>query len=289
MKKVLLLIISICFSAILNAQSIGKPYAVYSNKGKEVEFEKMTRQLSKNDVILFGELHNNSMVHWLQLQLLKSLKSMETNLTLGAEMFEADDQLKIDEYLTGYIKQSNFEKEAKLWNNYATDYKPLMEFAKENNCNFIATNVPRRYASIVASKGLEYLDSLPASSKQYMAPLPISFGLEVPGYEEMITMMGGHGAHGSSMNIVKAQALKDATMAHFIANNLERKKVFVHFNGDFHSKQYGGIYWYLQNQNDIKSIGSISVVEAENLDYQEDYAELGDFILVIPSDMTKTY
>jgi uncharacterized iron-regulated protein len=28
-----------------------------------------------------------------------------------------------------------------LWSNYQTDYRPLVDFAKENNLRFIATNI----------------------------------------------------------------------------------------------------------------------------------------------------
>lgn len=79
------------------------------------------------------------------------------NLILGAEMFESDNQVILNEYLAGLISQSSFENEARLWPNYKTDYKPLVEFAKTNKLQFVASNVPRRYASLVNSKGFEDL------------------------------------------------------------------------------------------------------------------------------------
>ena len=51
------------------------------------------------------------------------------------------------------IKEANFREEAKLWPNYNTDYAPILEFAKKNELDFIATNIPRRYASMVARNG----------------------------------------------------------------------------------------------------------------------------------------
>ena len=87
-------------------------------------------------------------------------------------MFERDDQLIIDEFLAGSYEADKFEAEVKLWKNYKTDYKPLMTFAKDSGLYFIASNVPRRYASMVSKKGFEVLDSLTDIAKQYIAPLP---------------------------------------------------------------------------------------------------------------------
>ena len=271
------------------AQTNGIAYNIYDQKGKELSFEKFIKNTSKNEVLLFGEYHNNSIIHWLQLQTLKALKTQEQNLVIGAEMFETDNQLLIDEYFLGLVKQSNFEKEMKLWNNYSTDYKPILEFAYETNSKFVATNIPRRYASIVSSKGLDYLDSLSEEAKSYIAPLPIKFGLEIPGYQEMLKMMGMHGDESKSINFVAAQASKDATMAHFIEKNLKPNSIFVHFNGDFHSKEFGGIYWYLKRNNVDLKVETIAVVESENFEFEKDYEKLGNYIILIPTDMTKTY
>ncbi|TAF00991.1 MAG: hypothetical protein EAZ80_03290, partial [Runella slithyformis] len=67
-----------------------------------------------------GEYHNNPICHWLQLKLTKDLfKQKGENLVLAAEMFETDNQLVLNEYLSGFIKETNFEKEAKLWSNFS--------------------------------------------------------------------------------------------------------------------------------------------------------------------------
>ncbi|MDZ7775007.1 MAG: ChaN family lipoprotein [Bacteroidales bacterium] len=81
----------------------------------------MLRKIADADVVFFGELHNNPVAHWLQLEVTRDLyQEKNGNLVLGAEMFEADNQLIIDEYLEGTIRQKDFEKEARLWSNYGT-------------------------------------------------------------------------------------------------------------------------------------------------------------------------
>ncbi len=146
-------------------------YALYDNEGKKVKYDKMIENISKTDVVFFGELHDNPISHWLEYEVTADLHEVVgERLVLGAEMFEADNQLLLDEYLSKAYEADKFEAEVKLWKNYKTDYKPLVEFARKNNLPFIATNVPRRYASIVSKKGLESLDSLPDESKRLYCP-----------------------------------------------------------------------------------------------------------------------
>lgn len=285
--KYLLLLSLTMFGLLSNAQT-PEAYKLYNKKGKEIKFSKMIDELKDADVILFGELHNNSMNHWLELQLVKILYQEKKELQLGAEMFEADDQLAIDEYFNGMYKESNFEKELKLWPNYKTDYKPLLDFAKTNNLDFIATNIPRRYASMVSKEGFEGLEKLSAEAKKYIAPMPVQFDTLVPNYKEMLAMDMGH-AMGNKENFAKAQAIKDATMAYFIAKNLKPGHTFIHYNGEFHSKLYGAISWYLKIYKPGVKILTISTQEAENTDFKDEYKAQGDFIFVIPEDMTRTY
>tara|TARA_R110002050_G_scaffold109799_1_gene221460 strand:+ start:216816 stop:217682 length:867 start_codon:yes stop_codon:yes gene_type:complete len=266
-------------------------YKLYNKNGKEVSYDKMVKTLSKSDVVLFGELHNNPICHWLQLSVTQSLFEINGKLTLGAEMFESDGQLLIDEYFAGQISQKSFEKEMRLWNNYKTDYKPLLEFANTNKLKFVATNIPRRYASMVNYHGFESLDSLTIEGKSYIMPLPMVYDTNNPSAQKMMTMDFGHGVGGPKVEaMVKSQSTKDATMAHFILANLENKTTFLHFQGDFHSANYGGIYWYLKYWENKLTVSTISTVEADgDLEFKEEYATMGDYILVIPDDMTKTF
>ena len=60
----------IAFSSVIPsfhglAQEKLEAYRIYSSNGKVVSFEEMTRVLAKNDVVLFGEMHNNPIDHWL--------------------------------------------------------------------------------------------------------------------------------------------------------------------------------------------------------------------------------
>lgn len=265
-------------------------YQFFNEKGKKADYTKVVKEALEADIILFGELHNNPVCHWLQLELTKDLYAgIGDRLVLGAEMFEADNQLILNEYLSGTIKESNFESEAKLWNNYNTDYKPLVTFAKDNGLPFIGTNIPRRYAAVVNKGGFEALKELSHEAKAFIAPLPFPYDPDLKGYKGMIEMMGGMGGHVTE-NLPKAQASKDATMAHFILENWKPGQIFIHYNGTYHSKDFEGIVWYLHQKNpDLKvlTIDTIELEEMDNLDKEQ--KGTATFVLGIPSTMTKTY
>lgn len=288
MKKLfLLIIIAISLLAFKN----DKPaYQIFTAEGKAIKYSKMMEKLSDSQVIFFGELHNNAIAHWLQLELTRDMhKAKEGKLILGAEMFEADNQLLMDEYLSGLISQKKFEEEARLWNNYKTDYKPLVEFANENKLRFIATNIPRRYASRVFSEGFEGLESLSDEAKRYFAPLPVDYDPELDCYKNMLSMGGGMGGH-TNENFPKAQAIKDATMAHFIHTNMIDENLFIHYNGSYHSDNHEGIVWYLKRYNESVNISTISVVNQSQLDSLSTENQLiADYIIVVDEDMTTTY
>ena len=290
MRKLLFAFVVLCISGI-KAQQFDA-YKFYNKKGKAVKAEKIVKQLSDYDVVLFGELHNNSIVHWLQLKFTEALYQQKNNqLILGAEMFERDNQPQLDRYLSGKLDPKSMKDSVRLWNNYITDYKPLLDFAKAKNLKFIAGNIPRKYASQVAKQGLESLKMLDTKEKTYMAALPIKVTLDTPGYKEMKTMMGDHADDLKVMNFISAQAVKDATMAESILKNLEPGKTFIHYNGNYHSKEYGGIYWYLKQRNPNLKIAVISVFESETPKLsvpEKDYIPT-DFNLIVPADMTKTY
>ncbi len=284
MPKLFLLFISIivCFSFKNDKPS----YILYNSKGQKVNFSKMISELKKKELILFGEIHNNPISHWLQLELTKALDK-SNNLILGAEMFESDNQEGLNLYLDDSIDSKALYSCVRLWNNYTTDYKPLLDYAKGHKLSFIATNIPRRYAAMVHKKGgFHALDSLSSKEKSWIAPLPLPFDPELASYKAMLNMFGGHG----SPDIIKAQASKDATMSYFILKNLKKNHTFLHFNGSYHSNNYEGILWYIKQENPKMNFATISTVNQEKVNkLEKQYQGIADYIIVVDKDMTTTF
>jgi uncharacterized iron-regulated protein len=162
-----------------------------------------------------------------------------------------------------------------------------VEFALSRNIPLIATNIPQRYANLVYRKGLTALNELHPEALSYMCPIPFPVDFSLPNYVGMMEMMGGHGSQ-NSQNFVLAQAIKDATMAHFILQHLKGR--MLHINGAYHSMDGEGIIWYLKQQKPTLKILSIHTAEQSDLSkMDEDLTGKADIIIVVAEDVVKSY
>lgn len=283
--KIRLLTLTMFLSFFTSFAQDKPAYKLFTAKGKSVKYKKLVREALKSDMVFFGELHNNPISHWLELELAVDL-AKQAKLQMGAEMFELDNQEALQDYLNSKIDYKTYTEEVRLWPNNKTDYQPLVEFSKKENLEFYATNIPRRFANMVFKGDFEALETLSKEEKSWIAPLPIPFDPDILTYREILEMMGDHG----SPLLVKAQAIKDATMAHSILTNHKPNHIFLHFNGAFHSNKNEGIIWYIHKyKSGVKTL-SIATVEQENISkLDKSHLGLADYILVVPSRMTKTY
>lgn len=292
MKKFqLVILVFLSFVQFNNAQS--KPaYELYNAKGKLIKYDTMIKDLSKSDMVFFGEHHNNPISHWLQIEMTKSFYEIKGDkLFFGAEMFENGNQLVLDEYLADFYAEDKMKPEiTQLWANYETDYKPMVEFAKQNKLRFIASNIPRRYAAMINKKGISALKEISPQGLAMIGPhLEKYFDPAVKAYAEMADNMGGH-VPPNMLNIQTAQASKDATMAYFSLKNFKKNDFYFHFNGSYHSNYEQGIIWWInkiQPGLQIKSITTVTSSEWEKMT-DEEKETIANYIIVVSDTMTQT-
>lgn len=293
MKYRLLLLLAVVFIVNVSMQKDKPAYCLYNVFGKKTTFTKLVKDASICEVVLFGEIRNNPISHWLQLQLAKELfKIKKQNLILGAEMFESDKQSIIDDYLSGNLSEDTLLAKVPMWSNYFTDYRPLLEFARNTGVKFIATNIPARYSRLVYKEGFEALKYIPAEDKQFVAPYPIDYSPELEVYKKLLYMDEENktGTNHASPNLPKSQASEDATISFIIDKHREKGKVFLHFNDAFHSDFYEGIMWYLKRMDPYMRILTIATVEQSDItELSKDNVLIADYIIVVPDDMTKTF
>lgn len=292
MKKNLLTILVFALFFQANFAQDKPAYELYNHKGKITSYNSMIKDLSKSDMVFFGEYHTNPISHWLQIEMTKSFFDIkEDQLFFGAEMFENGNQLVLNEYLAGFYEEDKMMPElTQLWGNYETDYKPMVEFAKENNLRFIATNIPRRYASMINKKGIDALKEISPEGLAMIGPdLKKYFDPTVKAYAEMADQMGGH-VPPNMLNIQTAQASKDATMAYFALKNYNKGDFLFHFNGSYHSNYDQGIIWWVNKIKPglkIKSVTTVTTSEWEKMT-DEEKETIADFTIVVADNMTKT-
>ena len=121
MKKILVSLIC-CLTATLGWAQEKNAYTLFDAQGNRVDYTQMMDVLERQDVVFIGEIHNCPIAHWMEYEIVKDLYDRHGDrLMIGAEMFERDNQLILDEYLAGMITPERFNAEAKLWPNYKTD------------------------------------------------------------------------------------------------------------------------------------------------------------------------
>ena len=293
MKQLTIYLVALTLFQVTTLFSQDKPaYVIYTSNGKKTSFEKLAEASEDKELILFGEFHDNPISHWLQLELTKEMyEEVGPKLQLGFEMFEQDQQELLSQYMQGSLTAKQFKDTMRLWPNYETDYAPIVDFAKKNKLFCVASNVQRKYASLLFKKGRKALDTLNLTIKSQMAPIDFTVDTTLSQYREVFTM-GGHMGVNMGMNMVESQAFKDATMAQFIMANPGRKEgtVHLHFNGAFHSDFYQGILWYVQQkQPDIRVLTISTVTQDDVRKLDKEHIGRADFIICVPESMTRTH
>ena len=300
---------SICFLLTISSQLSGqiteKNYKIYSVKlGKEVTLNDITEDMKNYDVLFFGEEHNDSVAHYLENKMFEMLyQKFTNNITLSMEMFDRDVQTVMNEYLKGYIRGKFFTKDARVWSNYK-DYKPMVEFAKNNNLDIICANAPSRYINLANRKGQKALMELPVESKKYFAPLP--YDTASGKYYEKLMALTSHDATPTTdttvkkmppmpmgFNLIMGQSLWDATMAYSISEYLKKNKgkKVMQLNGRFHSDEGLGILTHLKKYSRKTKSLIISALTDEsfpNIDWNK-HKHLGDYIIITDPSVPKTF
>lgn len=267
-------------------------YKIYdTRKNQLITLDQIIADCADADVLFFGEEHNDSAGHYLEAEIFKALhQKFGDQLALSLEMFETDNQVALNDYLSGFIPEDRFSKDVRLWSNYK-DYRPMIEYAKQNHINVIAANPPRRYVSMVSRRGMQSLDSLSKESKKFLPPLP--YDTLTGRYREKFfeTMKGSPG--GDNPRVYHSQSLWDAGMSYSIYSYLKKnkkKKVF-HCVGGFHTEEKLGTAAQLQMRNKklkILNIASFSNKSFANPDWEK-FIALGDYIILTDPNLKKTY
>jgi uncharacterized iron-regulated protein len=284
--KNLLVFLLLCFGT--HAQDL-EAFRIFDSKGKPVSFQKMMTKISANQVIFFGEFHDNPISHWLELNVLMELNKQAKGAKLGVgfEMFELHQVKALNDYVATKSYKA-LKDSTELWSNFKTDYKPILDSAIAYGNIPFAANVTRKYASLVFKKGLDALDSLSADQKQFMAPLPFPFDSTLTQYVELIDM--GREMHASGINFAYAQAIKDATMGYSIVQQLKQCEQVYFLNGAFHSDFHQGIMWYVQQYAAGTKIGTITTVSQKDVrKLEKEHLNRADFILVVNETMIATH
>ncbi|WP_297998443.1 ChaN family lipoprotein [Phascolarctobacterium succinatutens] len=275
-KTILLSTALLCFGA----GSASAAQFSDAKSGAELSAQQLAQKLSKYEVVFFGEYHDQGEIHKAELELLQALHKIKgEKLALSMEMFEADNQTKLDSFLAGTLGEEEFLATSRPWPNYKTDYAPLVNFAKKNNMPVVAANVPRFLAAHVAKNngsvaGIEeqYLQFLPKHTYAPEGAYKDKFYAQMTSPEAPMKMPPQRLAA-----VYAAQCLKDDKMAESIAafSDAHKKMQVLHINGCFHSDAHLGTTQKLEALRPKLKVAVITPLERK----QKGVQPAGDFVV----------
>lgn len=241
------MVLALVASAVLTASPAAQdylPHRVFDTAARQfTDFEAMAAALSRADVVFVGEQHDDPNTHRLESALLQALGARRDGIVLSLEMFERDVQPQLNQFLAGDLTEEAFLKDSRPWPRYQTDYKALVDYAKEKGWPAIAANVPRPIAAEVAKSGREILDSKSDAEKAWFAADRQCPTGEDEYFQRFSEVMGGHAGVDMLQRYYDSQCLKDETMAESIVDAWRAaagvpgptRPLVIHYNGAFHS------------------------------------------------------
>ena len=284
-------------SAVVSAQIsvTAENYRVYDGQGNASSVDAIVKALDSVDVVFLGEQHDDAVAHALQVEIFKQAVTQylaTRKVALSLEMFERDVQIVVDEYLKGQISEAQFLASSRPWSNYKTDYRPLVELAKEKRLTVIAANAPRRYVNMVSRGGRDVLGGLTKEAKKWIAPLPYGEPSDVYGKKFKALMGPSPEAQMGIDRILASQSLWDATMANSVANYLKKNKkaLVVHLVGAFHTEsRLGTVEHLLEYRKNAKAL-------VVTMRYEDDFktfdktknAGIGDYVILTDSKIPRS-
>ncbi|NCG55512.1 MAG: hypothetical protein GWP35_01260 [Proteobacteria bacterium] len=244
---------------------------VEGGSSRTVSIAEMADDLANDDVVFLGETHLDHQTHLLELDVIQRLHEIHQekgrSVIVSLEMLGRNVQGILDAYLAGEISESEFMNTVKPWNNYKTGYRPIVEWAKENQVKVIAANVPSEiWRKVAFGGGLSGLsDEERSMIAEDLLPSTVRY------WQRYDRTVRGHG-HASSAGspeerVEKVQSLWDNTMAESVFEALQSSEgsVVIHVNGGFHSMERDGTVHQLLLRDPEIEVGTVHIVPTFDL------------------------
>ncbi|EOV1170975.1 ChaN family lipoprotein [Vibrio fluvialis] len=245
-------------------------YQLASPKGNSLTLSQFTQDIRDADVILIGEWHTHAGIHRFQTELLQELSESERPVALSMEQFSRPDQALVDAYLRGEIGEQYLIQQTSAWPNYESDYRPLIELAKQQKIIVIAANAPKSVVRCIGRYGAAYLEQLTPDERLQVAA---QINTQDSVYKQQFMASMHHGTPQQTENQFAAQVTWDETMAESIVNYLTKHPGarVMHIAGLFHTQNGLGTAASILRRNpslNIVVVTPVSDWQTEGQDYQ---------------------
>ena len=243
------------------------------------------------DVVALGELHQTPDVHDTHHALIAALYERRPNMVIAMEMFERDVQTVMLQYLNGLIDEGTFRAQSRPWPDYARDYRPVIEFAKQHGIIVLAANAPRPLASKAAKEGLSAVMGDKDLARETTAPQDEYWDA----FQEMMDGHAGMLGPGGMERYYASQCLKDDTMAESITDHLTKRRakgdrpLAILICGRAHSDHGRGTVQRIKNRMPDLKIRILSAETVANVGagVYESPRGVADYVIIAPEPARK--
>lgn len=239
--------------------------------------------LANADVVALGEEHKSPAVHEQHLALIEELHALRPNMVIAMEMFERDVQNVLLEYLGGLIDEADFRAKARPWPDYVRDYRPVIEFAKQNGLIVLAANAPAKLVKKASVEGLAAV----LGDKDVAREVAVTEG---EAYDAFVESMAGHPGvtEDTLRRFWAAQCLRDDTMAETVTDYLTKRRkgddrpLAVVICGRGHSDYRRGVVQRIEQRMPGLDVRVLSVEAVPDLDagVYDSPRDLADYVVV---------
>jgi uncharacterized iron-regulated protein len=240
-KTMQLILILVCCCA-LPANSFAGGVITRMSDRQTVSFSRMMADTEDSDVIIVAEVHDNKRHHEMQLDIIRSLQAKKIPLAIGLEMFQANNQWQLDDWIEGKMTEQSFKAVyARNWSYDWSLYRDIFIFARDNRIPMIALNIPKEIVIKVARQGFASLT--PEERKNL--PSGVTCDINRPQTEFLKRTFQEVFKHEASGKVFtyfcEAQAVRNSGMAMIIANDqkMHPGRKLVALAGTWHAVKHG--------------------------------------------------
>lgn len=248
------------------------------NAGHMIGFERMIEELKGARLIFVGETHENMAHHLAQLEIIKAFRKAGKPFAIGLEMFTAENQGALDQWVSGKLDPESFIK--LYYNNWHMAwplYKDIFLYAREHRIPLIGLNVARSITHKVAQNGFAAL------SAKELGQLPAGITCVVDAryreFIERVYLQGHAGKDTSFTHFCEAQMVWNKSMGKNLHKFLIRHpdQPVIILTGSGHAMKLGIAAEVFQN-----AASSVKVVLPEVSEYNRSTArkEDADYLLL---------
>jgi uncharacterized iron-regulated protein len=264
----------------LGNQQIENGEIVNLFRRKTISQEQLYDQLSKKQVVLVGETHDDPHHHKVQLKIIQALNKRHENLAIGLEMFPRHLQPQLDRWVGDELTREEFLKAVdwdNIWGFDATLYMAIFSYARDKQIPLLAMNVKRDVVREVRLKGLDGVDESIRNELPKIAPANRKYKMALREVFDSHPMMA---KMGKFENFVQAQQVWDGVMATQINRWFETNPygLVVGLAGSGHITFGHGIPHQLKSQG----VDSIATVLPWNIDREWADSQIADYAWGVP-------